>query len=209
MDERYKAYLQSDWWHQNRKVALERADKKCECCKSPIDIEVHHLTYEHLGFERAHELVCLCKRCHEWIEEEKRKYRKSHSETANAPLQMSWICKRRAEILTKPFFEYCLKNDLCSGGKYDLENNDIYKKFCEEYEKNNPRAHTMRISEFRDKLNPYRYKVILSYYDRNYPKYIIRKYTGFSMGMITKVYNNPEEYRERVKRKLKEDNNNE
>ena len=69
---RYYEYIQSDWWKKTRDEAIKDAGNKCFCCGRPFDLQVHHLTYDHIGFERSYELVVLCKNCHNWIEEHKR-----------------------------------------------------------------------------------------------------------------------------------------
>lgn len=38
---------------------------RCAACGGASQIDVHHLTYQHLGAERDSELVALCRGCHD------------------------------------------------------------------------------------------------------------------------------------------------
>ena len=64
----YKEYLNSFAWKIQRVKALERANWRCEKCgksRYQITLQVHHLTYDNLGHEKAEDLQVLCKSCHE------------------------------------------------------------------------------------------------------------------------------------------------
>ncbi len=61
----YSEYLKTDGWQTRRAAALKRVDHRCQVCKSPDRLEVHHNTYERLGHERAADLVVLCRACHQ------------------------------------------------------------------------------------------------------------------------------------------------
>ena len=63
----YLEYLQSDLWKQRRYAALENAGFRCQLCGETDSLEVHHRTYERLGYERPDDLVVICKG-HHWIE---------------------------------------------------------------------------------------------------------------------------------------------
>lgn len=62
----YKAYLQSDHWHEFRKCVLETKGRKCEDCgvTEGVVFDVHHLSYENLGDERLEDVIVLCHSCH-------------------------------------------------------------------------------------------------------------------------------------------------
>jgi hypothetical protein len=62
---RYNDYLMSEAWHEQRRRALEAARHKCEGCGDRLMLQVHHVTYDHIGNERPGELVVLCRDCHE------------------------------------------------------------------------------------------------------------------------------------------------
>lgn len=63
--EEYAKYLDSDWWQNLRRLAIERADAHCAICGSEENLNAHHNTYERLGHERLSDLVVLCQECHE------------------------------------------------------------------------------------------------------------------------------------------------
>ena len=201
--DRYYEYLQSDWWKKTRDECIDSFEKKCFCCEKPYDLQVHHLTYEHLGFERKSELVCLCKKCHEWIEEKKK-----YSGGLSKKQQWDLLECRKKEIWGKAhnmpyrsldhFITCCMENDLVGNGKYDLENIGQFNDFVEKYIKEYPNSDIVGISAVRQYLNPLRYEKILKYINLNYTKKQIQKCTGFSMNMINKVCANPEKYQNRV-----------
>ena len=66
----YQDYLRSDIWAEKRKLALARADGKCESCGaifvSNSSLDVHHLNYDRVGGnERLDDLKVLCYPCHQ------------------------------------------------------------------------------------------------------------------------------------------------
>jgi hypothetical protein len=72
----YATYLQTAHWSDQRAAALEKSGGRCQWCEqegtpeAPLD--VHHLTYERLGEERAEDLIALCRYCHaRWHRDER------------------------------------------------------------------------------------------------------------------------------------------
>ena len=61
----YKEYLLSDWWKWRRKRKLKKAAFHCEKCGSNKKLQVHHLSYESLWFEKDEHLQVLCNLCHQ------------------------------------------------------------------------------------------------------------------------------------------------
>lgn len=63
---KYEAVLQSDRWRNFvRPAILNRAGGVCERCNGTGPLEIHHVTYERLGCEKAQDLLALCEHCHE------------------------------------------------------------------------------------------------------------------------------------------------
>lgn len=61
----YQLYLSSRAWKRVRKHMLWLAGNRCEDCKSADGIlQVHHETYENLGWEPTADLTVLCYDCH-------------------------------------------------------------------------------------------------------------------------------------------------
>lgn len=60
----YAVYLNSPEWGRKRREALDRAGGKCERCTETENLEVHHITYDRLGYERPQDLQVLCNPCH-------------------------------------------------------------------------------------------------------------------------------------------------
>ncbi len=61
----YAEYMDSTEWQEMRETALIQAGRKCERCGAIESLQVHHLTYEHLGDELPEELLVVCPPCHE------------------------------------------------------------------------------------------------------------------------------------------------
>jgi hypothetical protein len=60
----YAEYLKTTHWQRVRALALEAAAHACELCSAAESLEVHHRTYERLGFERPNDVIALCADCH-------------------------------------------------------------------------------------------------------------------------------------------------
>jgi hypothetical protein len=60
----YAEYLKTTHWQRVRALALEAAAHACELCSATESLEVHHRTYERLGFERPNDVIALCADCH-------------------------------------------------------------------------------------------------------------------------------------------------
>jgi 5-methylcytosine-specific restriction endonuclease McrA len=62
----YWQYLFSPHWEATRRRALQRMPQ-CQLCEAERRLDVHHLTYQRLGWEKESDLIVLCSRCHEWV----------------------------------------------------------------------------------------------------------------------------------------------
>ncbi|MEC4817504.1 MAG: hypothetical protein SAK29_30175 [Scytonema sp. PMC 1069.18] len=62
----YHDFLQTEYWQLVRKAALHNADYRCEMCNSSKNLQVHHRSYEHRGYEFRHleDLTVVCRSCH-------------------------------------------------------------------------------------------------------------------------------------------------
>lgn len=61
----YAEYLKTDEWQKTRRRALASAGVKCQMCSATDKpLNVHHNTYERLGYERPSDLISLCVDCH-------------------------------------------------------------------------------------------------------------------------------------------------
>lgn len=213
MNERYQEYLQSDWWAKNREMALEAAGYKCYVCGRPFDLQVHHLTYEHIGFEHLYDLVVLCKTHHRDIEAVKK--RNITPVSANEQRRILDCMKEQIkegvfyplktcqELFDEFIEEYKHRDYSYTNGDLNLTKLEVIDSAFKEFlNKHNYDPHSPCIwNEIRDYFKYERYGIILQFYDDGAPKYIVTHQTRFSSGMITKVYENPEKYRRRYKTK--------
>ena len=61
----YQAVMQSAGWRRRRSQAIRQAGRRCQACGARGPLDVHHLSYAHLGEERPYELAVLCEACHQ------------------------------------------------------------------------------------------------------------------------------------------------
>ena len=67
----YRKYLQSEEWQIVRRKRLQIDGYKCQMCGTGKNLQVHHISYEHLEQEKEiDDLVTLCKECHKKVHEE-------------------------------------------------------------------------------------------------------------------------------------------
>lgn len=62
----YLDYLATPRWRAISRAMIARANHRCqsEGCWSRYRLQVHHLTYDHLGDERICDVKVLCDGCH-------------------------------------------------------------------------------------------------------------------------------------------------
>jgi hypothetical protein len=91
--DKYLSYLQSQTWAKLRNLALKRDDYHCSICQNPHNLEVHHLRYPKvLGTEPVSDLMTLCDKCHERLEN----WKKGHKTNGTVvkwtpPRKILWI----------------------------------------------------------------------------------------------------------------------
>lgn len=61
----WRDYLRSAAWQDKRQKVLERDEFECQGCGSNQNLDVHHTTYANVGNELLHQLLTLCRTCHE------------------------------------------------------------------------------------------------------------------------------------------------
>ncbi len=60
----YDEYLQTPHWKYVRGRTICAAAGQCSRCQNYDALQVHHLSYKHLGDEKPEDLQALCKDCH-------------------------------------------------------------------------------------------------------------------------------------------------
>jgi hypothetical protein len=61
----YKEYLASPKWSETKRRIRHRNGGRCERCLTNEGQNLHHLTYETVGYERYQDIMLLCKGCHD------------------------------------------------------------------------------------------------------------------------------------------------
>jgi hypothetical protein len=69
-------YSGSKQWRCRRDEVIVRQRFRCERCQRERRLQVHHLSYEHLGDERPAQLVALCRTCHWTVHNDEREARR-------------------------------------------------------------------------------------------------------------------------------------
>ncbi len=67
MNKGYDKYISSKEWKAKRQEVFDTYSgykPKCELCRNPNDLHIHHLNYENFTKEKLGDLVILCKKCH-------------------------------------------------------------------------------------------------------------------------------------------------
>lgn len=193
----YLAYLQSPEWQDKRSQRLKIDQYKCQRCGRPMDLQVHHLTYDRIGNENVYtDLITLCKYCHEKIESQKQAYKEQRTADkrekqlhAFASYKYDWRRARRLEL------EFCKdyeRRDYSGGGDLNLTNMDTARAEWNKW----LLAHSityreLRVSTVIDYFRNKRIKMILSMVDAGAsPDEILAR--GISYNMVHKYYNNSE-----------------
>ena len=65
----YRQYLKSARWRQKREARKSQDGYRCVRCGSDERLEVHHISYQRLGWEPLSDLRTLCHECHGEISE--------------------------------------------------------------------------------------------------------------------------------------------
>lgn len=60
----YEIYLKSEEWANRRRAYFHKHGTKCCVCNKEHSVQLHHLNYIRLGYEKDSDLICLCAECH-------------------------------------------------------------------------------------------------------------------------------------------------
>lgn len=64
-------YMEQPEWQQRRRQALARAGYKCQACSGrDTTLDCHHNSYQNYGNERPHDLIVLCRPCHQRLHDD-------------------------------------------------------------------------------------------------------------------------------------------
>lgn len=64
----YYDYLKSHYWTETKiRYRKSKLDQDCFCCGTNEKLEYHHRTYKRLGHENLHDLIPVCRSCHQKI----------------------------------------------------------------------------------------------------------------------------------------------
>lgn len=187
MSEWYDNYLASPEWKRKRDER-RLIDGKCAVCGSPMDLNVHHLTYKNVPHEKTTDLITLCRFHHMEIESKKGQPWYDSFDTLN-------------HMLIAQFIKEYEHLDYSAGGNRDYCNLNTVKKdlfpFMKEHGANLDMLHGTSevLTYFRNK----RYKIILDYKNHGYPIEITRTRIRCSDKMLRKAYNHPDVVEEIIK----------
>ena len=176
----YQEYMQSPEWQSKRSNRLKIDNYQCQKCGRPMDLEVHHLTYDNFGNENVYtDLITLCKSCHGDVERAKNVFRNlmCASSENNARLLAREFCE------THEHLDYSRKGDfnLCELNTIKVKLKEFYENRGLEFDANCCNASLVQ-RYFRNK----RYEVIMALREKGAENdYILSQYK-FSVKMVTK-----------------------
>ena len=132
----YKSYINSKAWEEKARRIRRRDGYRCQICGADdLPLEVHHLTYDNLGYEDDDDLITVCHSCHEKITESWNSvrdgvYRRNAYLSKNA---RRWNSFKRAEDVSF-HLNTLMPYDISFGGKYVLSGHKDVKAACKEAE---------------------------------------------------------------------------
>ena len=66
-----KLYMSSELWNIKRKRILKRDNYTCQKCQAKyVPLDVHHISYKHVGDEPLKTLTSVCRTCHSNLHQE-------------------------------------------------------------------------------------------------------------------------------------------
>lgn len=99
----YHNYLKSEKWKGIRSNIIKER-KACEFCLSSKDLHIHHLDYEHVGFEDHRKMVkwllLVCQSCHYKIHKDA-KYRFANPFANKFPIPRQGVLRRYKTLIKK------------------------------------------------------------------------------------------------------------
>ena len=194
----YEYYIKSEQWQKKRKLRLEIDNNQCVMCGRHSKLNVHHLTYQNLGFENAcDDLVTLCETCHALHHsyENTPMFERSSSKIFSKARQNTYSFIRRKAL---QFAEEHQDMDLSSlrSGSVNLCDYSVSRPLFVEYLEN------YGITEYKTGLliiqnyfTRKRYSIILDLLKQGATPYEIQKRTGFSRKSIDLVLRFPAQAR--------------
>lgn len=66
----YTEYGKSKWWNSRRWAYWQDHERRCMACateSAAVKIDIHHMTYRHVGCEPDDDLIGLCRDCHQAV----------------------------------------------------------------------------------------------------------------------------------------------
>jgi len=97
----YDYVLASERWARLRTRLLVARGRRCERCgvlEAARDLDLHHLTYDRLGFERDDDLQVVCRPCHYLADREREAAARRRAEGALYEARLhGWASKRYGE----------------------------------------------------------------------------------------------------------------
>jgi phage terminase large subunit GpA-like protein len=78
----YRQYMQSEQWARVKAAYYARHRQQCRACGSKQHIDLHHRSYDRMGYETDRDLVPLCESCHAVVHQLHRAMRGQLSLTA-------------------------------------------------------------------------------------------------------------------------------
>lgn len=180
----YKEYLMSPEWQKKRSERLRLDQYKCQKCGRPMDLQVHHLNYDHVGNENIYiDLITLCKYCHRDLEGQKTAYKERASTYHN--YRDDWKAERQLELQFCHEYE---NQDYAKRGNLNLTNREVIKSEWQKWlVKKQLQDRDIRVTTVINYFRTLRIRLIISMQDAGAsPDEIMAR--GISRNMVSKYY---------------------
>ena len=79
----YRQYLQSARWQEKKDKLFKMVGHSCEFCGERFNLQVHHLTYSNLEYEKMTDLVVVCKAHHDLMDAHRKRFSSNQSDFAH------------------------------------------------------------------------------------------------------------------------------
>lgn len=192
----YEDYLKSPEWQQKRSERLRLDGYKCQRCGRPMDLQVHHLTYNNIGHENIYtDLITLCKRCHEAVESQKREYDPYEDYRRKKKLRAFYMLRFCRDYERN-------RCDIAMGGTLNMMDNNVIRAEWKKWIQGSDIPDCLSVTAVKDYFGKIRIRVLANMEKAGAsPDEIMAR--GISRHMISKYYNKPDEVERGLNRTMK------
>lgn len=193
----YEWYITSPQWKEKRAQRMAIDGIKCALCGSRHNLQVHHITYERLGFENIEtDLITLCHTCHERLHS----FEGTPMWDAAEKKVKSAASKAGHRYFIKLTYEFCKENAEIDIYEKTLCNWDVLREMLPKYYAEHGCGATSypRLAHARDFFVYFRYKKAIQLLSSGCSANEILRNTQIRRKAIDKVIKEPDVVRRHI-----------